>query len=211
MRLNLGCGHVQPEGWINVDGSARAWLASTLPWIDRPLARLGLLPRSEFGPHIRYASFFRRLPWPDRSADAVYLGEVLEHFTRADGERLVHECVRVLAPGGLLRIRVPDNVRFWRNYIEAFDRVCSLPPENRSDEHTIWVEKFFRDICVTRRGALRSMGHFHKWQYDELSLIHLFEGAGLVDVARRCLHQSAIPDIAAVETRDDLIVEGRKP
>jgi hypothetical protein len=55
------------------------------------------------------------------------------------------------------------------------------------------------------------MGHFHKWMYDEVSLIGAFEKAGFRNVRRRALHQSEIPDIAVVEMRDDLTVEGLKP
>src|SRR5262245_32106007 len=42
MRLNLGCGPIQPEGWINVDGSNRAWLATRFPRLDRILTKLRL-------------------------------------------------------------------------------------------------------------------------------------------------------------------------
>ena len=38
--LNLGCGPVSPQGWVNVDGSNRAWLASRLPLLDGLLVRL---------------------------------------------------------------------------------------------------------------------------------------------------------------------------
>jgi hypothetical protein len=69
---------------------------------------------------------------------------------------------------------------------------------------------FFADICV-KKSWLTSMGHYHKWMYDEVTLIHAFEHVGFTHVERRGFHDSRIPDVALVETREDLIVEGVKP
>jgi hypothetical protein len=55
------------------------------------------------------------------------------------------------------------------------------------------------------------MGHTHKWQYDEIKLVDLFESRGFVEVARMPFHSSRIPDVAAVERSNFLIVEGVKP
>ena len=58
---------------------------------------------------------------------------------------------------------------------------------------------------------LGSMGHTHKWQFDEVQLIELFESQGFVSVVRMPYHQSRISDVAAVERSNFLIVEGVKP
>jgi hypothetical protein len=47
--LNLGSGHINPEGWINVDGSNRAWLASRWPLVDRTLVFLRILSPTYLG------------------------------------------------------------------------------------------------------------------------------------------------------------------
>src|SRR5262249_22756497 len=137
-------------------------------------------------------------------------GEMLEHFTRDEGVRLLAECFRVLCPGGVLRMRVPDNYRFWKSYANECEKTLALPREEWNDNHARWVGMFFGDICI-RRPWLQSMGHYHKWMYDEVSLILAFERAGFVEVERRSLHDSRIADVNLVETRDDLIVEGIKP
>lgn len=210
MKLNLGCGPVQPAGWINVDGSNRAWLATHLRPIDRLLTSLGVLPRTEFGPTTTYGNLFKPLRWATHSADAVYLGEVLEHFTREDGERLLHECSRVLKPGGVLRVRVPDTLAMWGRYTDELRTALALPRDRWTLKHVEVVRMFFREIAVRDPGR-GSWGHFHKWAYDEVSLIHLFESLGFRDVSRRALHDSRISDIIAVENRYDLIVEGVRP
>jgi hypothetical protein len=59
---------------------------------------------------------------------------------------------------------------------------------------------------------LGSIGHYHKWQYDAVQLIHIFEECGFVDVDTKTRHQSRIADIAALESRYEfLMVEGVKP
>ena len=211
MKLNLGCGPIQPAGWVNVDGSNRAFLASRLSWLNRALERSGLLAPTEFGPHIVYADLLREFPWTDGSADAVYLGEVLEHFTQVQGEHILHQCFRVLKPGGRLRVRVPDNARFWSRYLEEYERVRLLPRASWSAHHGRFIKMYFDDLCVRRPKPWQSMGHFHKWMYDEVSLTLLFESVGFRQVERCAFHESAIAGIAAVENRDDLIIEGLRP
>jgi predicted SAM-dependent methyltransferase len=209
-KLNLGCGPVQPEGWEIVDGSWRAWSASHLSWFDRLMTRLKLWPLTEFTRKTRFANLLKPLPWQTGSVDCIYLGEVLEHFTRQDGMRLLHDCFRILKPGGTIRVRVPDNARFWRNYLNQFDEAYRKPRQEWTESHSVWVEMFFRDICV-RRSFRGSFGHFHKWMYDEISLTKTLEKVGFASVERRSFLDSSITDIKSVETHEDLTIEATKP
>ncbi|CAN5556229.1 hypothetical protein BH09PLA1_BH09PLA1_19000 [soil metagenome] len=54
------------------------------------------------------------LPWADVSADYILLEHVLEHFNSAAGYSILEECWRVLKPGGVLRVCVPDVSRVAR-------------------------------------------------------------------------------------------------
>src|SRR5262245_32719187 len=84
-RLNVGCGHVQPPGWVNIDGSNRAAFASRLWWLDALLVRLRLLPPTEFNRHTRTDDLTKRLRYRDNTVAAIYGGEMLEHLTREQG------------------------------------------------------------------------------------------------------------------------------
>lgn len=207
MKLNLGCGPVQPSGWINADGSNRAWLASRLPWLDRLLVILHLIDSTEFNKQTFYVDLLCQLPWKDRSVDVIYMGEILEHFTREEGEKVLRECYRILKPSGILRLRVPDNAFFWANYVKEYEQVKKKPRSQWSLNHARWIEMFFKDVCINRPKIWQSIGHYHKWMYDEVSLTLLIESIGFNNVQRKAFRQSAISQIEDVEIREDLIIE----
>lgn len=208
--LNLGCGHISPDGWINVDGSNRAWLASKLPWVDRVLVKLNLIPPTEFSTATVHTDLTKRFPWEDNTIDGIYMGEILEHFTKDDGEKVLQECYRVLKPGGAIRVRVPDFIEFCQNYISEYHEAHGRGRQSWDERHSRWVKMFFDDICVVPPKRFRSFGHFHKWMYDEISLILLMERIGLRDAVRRKLHESQLPLIDKVESRELLVVEAVK-
>lgn len=210
LKLNLGCGPVQPSGWVNIDGSNRAKFASRLWPLDRALVKLGLMAQTEFGPHVRVRNLSRPLPYADESVSCIYAGELWEHFEYPAAERLTQECLRVLAPGGVLRVCVADGPAFWKRYLELCEEEMKRPRETRSagrlHQH---VETYFKQIA-TRRTWLGSLGHTYKWQYDEFQLVELLEDCGFTSVERMAFHRSRIPDVDQVERADLLIVEGVK-
>lgn len=91
LTLNLGCGNAPLDGAVNHDLRAH-------------------------GPHIDVAHDLDRLPWPwaDASARRIVMQDVAEHL-RADIAEWLDECWRILAPGGVLDVRVPawDHRNAW--------------------------------------------------------------------------------------------------
>src|SRR3954471_9405428 len=113
-RINMGCGPTPTAGWINYDNSPSVRLAQR-PALVSALGRMHLLSPSqrEFapfarGPGIRHADGVKRIPHTDRSVDAVYSSHMIEHLDRAEVARFLAEVRRVLVPGGIIRIAVPD-------------------------------------------------------------------------------------------------------
>lgn len=92
--LNVGCGRCYHDDWTNIDLEAA-------------------------GPGVRQYDLRRGLPYPDHSFDAVYHSHVLEHLTPQDAVSMITECRRVLRPGGVLRVVVPDLEGIARNYLNA--------------------------------------------------------------------------------------------
>jgi len=82
MKLHLGCGRRYIPGFTNVD----------------------IQP----APHVDLVCRVERLPLADATASLIYACHVLEHFGRHEYKSALLEWKRVLKPGGILRLAVPD-------------------------------------------------------------------------------------------------------
>lgn len=60
-----------------------------------------------------------KLPYPDESVDEVYASHVLEHFPYEKTAQVLKEWARVLKPGGIMRIGVPDMAKIVGSWGEA--------------------------------------------------------------------------------------------
>lgn len=56
----------------------------------------------------------KRLPFPDGSMDFIFAEHVVEHVTIKEAWCFFSDCHRILKPGGVVRIAVPDIARIWR-------------------------------------------------------------------------------------------------
>lgn len=208
--VNLGCGPIQPKGWINVDYSNRARLAKYFPIIDKTLTRMRIIPPTEFTKDTTVFDVRKKLPFKDSSITGIYAGELWEHLLPKDAYKLMHKCYNALIPGGHLRVNVPDNYGFWKRYCKAHEDMMKKPRESWDDGYSTKNISMFWEYICTSRPFLGSMGHFHKWAYDEVSLTLQFERVGFTKVKKKGLHDSGIPDIEAVEERAFLTIEGEK-
>jgi SAM-dependent methyltransferase len=226
LRLNLGCGLKAHPNWINVDGSWNARLARR-PLLRKTLASLGLLQAEKaqipWGRDIFIHDIRKPLPFPNDSADVVYASHVLEHLYREEGQQLARESFRVLHPGGIIRIVVPDIntiVREYqgeRPYGELAAREKNLPPADLLNERLLmrWPSPSKRNLIYRVYEALEDF-HSHKWMYDVQSLSSLLSSVGFVDIESKTYGESAIPHIAEIEDASRILngggicVEARK-
>jgi SAM-dependent methyltransferase len=82
-RLHWGCGPITPYGWVNSD--------------------------IEPGPGVDVVADIRNgLPLPDDSFDCIVSIHTLPEIPYRDLDRTLQELRRVLAPGGVLRLSLPD-------------------------------------------------------------------------------------------------------
>lgn len=151
--------------------------------MDHVLVKLHVFSPTEFGTRTTYRNLFKGLPYQDNSVAFIYAGELWEHFEYQGALELTKECRRVLKPKGVLRVCVPDGPEFWGRYLAIYQEEFSKPQAHRNAARLVeHVESFFKEIC-TRRVYLGSMGHKHKWQFDEVQLIDMFEQSGFTNVA----------------------------
>lgn len=82
----------------------------------------------------------RKLPYPDNSVDVLYASHILEHFDYdKEVDAVLQEWVRVLRPGGLLQISVPDVSKYCRDRNETnsfiYDRMFLGGHTDKNDRH----------------------------------------------------------------------------
>jgi SAM-dependent methyltransferase len=107
--LNLGCGGRFHRDWENVD--------------FYPVA-----------PNVRAHDLRKGIPYEDGTFEVVYHSHVLEHFPKKLAPVFLRECNRVLKPGGVIRVAVPDLEQIARLYVEAL--------ENAAKEIPGWQENY---------------------------------------------------------------------
>lgn len=60
------------------------------------------------------------LPFRDGSVDFILAEHVVEHVTTQQAWKFFEECKRVLVPGGVLRVAIPDIERIWCNFCPEY-------------------------------------------------------------------------------------------
>lgn len=137
-KLHLGCGHKRIPGWQHVDV------------IDAP--------------HIDLQHDVGRLPMiRDQTVDVIYACHVLEHFMRREVRGVLQEWHRILKPGGVLRLAVPDFAAVAERYIEN----RNLP-----------------ELVGLLYGDQQGLYGFHHLVYDEPTLRSLLELVGFSSIKR---------------------------
>lgn len=101
--VNLGCGDRIHPDWINFD----------------------LKPRRQI---VIAHDISTPLPLDDACADAVYHSHVLEHLPRPIVPAFLRECRRVLRPGGVMRVVVPDLEGIVRSYLSQLEGAVAGNP-----------------------------------------------------------------------------------
>lgn len=168
IRLHLGCGFEHKPGWTNID---LVGASADIYWDLR-----------------------RGIPFPRNSVNAIFHEHLLEHLPMTVGLRFTDECYRVLAPGGVLRVVVPDAGMLIRKYVAGDASMTEHAPTG-----LISVQSMFYD-----------WGHVA--MYDAETLSDLLKAAGFGDVEQREFGKSWLDDAPDSESRaaESLYIEGRK-
>lgn len=122
--LNLGCGSRFRSGWTNID------FQSSYEGVIAHNLTLGI-------------------PYPDASFDVVYHSHVLEHFSKEAAIAFLNECFRVLHPGGILRVVVPDLEQIARTYLLTLEKADAGCEEWKN--HYDWMVLELYDQVVRDR------------------------------------------------------------
>ncbi len=187
-RLHLGAFDQVQQGWVNTDITPHLFVARVpgLPWL---LHRVGVLGPERYDAYrtgkfraLRYLDVSRRFRFADSTFECVYASHVLEHLDPEVAEHTLREVHRILRPGGVARLAVPD-----------LDQVIAqYDPDD--------PEPFLSGIYEAH-SSRRSASSRHRWQYNASSLAELLRRAGFRQVERREYREGRCPDVEQIESR----------
>lgn len=178
MYLQYGCGLCAPDGWVNFDASP------TLRLQKIPLVG-SLLPLPvRFPKNVRYGDITKGLPVKYNSCKGVYCSHVLEHLSLEDCRAAINNTYKMLAPGGIFRLIVPDLEVMARVYVRAIDTGETSPAISFVKDTILGTERRSRGL----KGILTSVygNSHHLWMWDYRSLETILKYAGFSSV-RRCV------------------------
>ena len=165
LRLHLGSASNRLPGWVNVD-------------LVRPGRALDL-----------YWDLRRPIPFPDSSVDAIFAEHLLEHLPFPAGIRLLRECRRVLRPGGIVRVGVPDLDRYVASYLGRDDIIERVRP-GRPTRAIALGEPFFL--------------YGHRCMYDFETMRRALVDAGFIKVERSSFGEGRLqPSPDSIGRRDE--------
>ncbi len=98
--VNLGCGERIHPAWSNYDLHSRQ-------------------------PGVVACDFLNGIPLKDGTASVVYCAAVLEHIRLSSVPAFLGECHRVLRPGGIIRLAVPDFEQQAKLYLELVSEAAA--------------------------------------------------------------------------------------
>lgn len=182
---------------MNTDVTPHLWIAR-VPFMAAALRAAGRMSPERAEQHrrgvfrgVQWLDVTRRFPYPDATFEAAFTSHMLEHLFPDQARHCVSEVLRVLAPGGVLRIAVPDLDRMVAGY--------------RPEQADRWAEALFQ---VRDQASSKNQ---HHWMYNETSLRALLLDVGFSRVERTAYRQGACPDLEVLDNRpESLFVEGFK-
>jgi len=184
MRLNVGSAGGITPGWTNVDSSLSVWFSSHLQ-LAKLFRSIGLIEDQQWKlvqsgrkHRIVWANATRRLPFDDACAESIYSCHMLEHLDPVEVRQCLKEFMRLLRPGGILRLALPDLRTHIDNYIKTSDADAFINATLLGRVKPRTLKQHMLRLIVGDRSS-------HCWMYDGQSLMRLLTDNGYVNA--RCL------------------------
>lgn len=147
--LNLGCWHREIPGWIHVD--------------------LCDMPHIDFKSNINDLNMFN-----DNSVDLIYSSHSFEYFDVKEAPNVLKEWNRVLKPGGILRLAVPDFDSLIKLYDLTGDINTILGPlfgrmkiETESSETMLYHKTTYTLKSIKKLLEANGFKNIHKYDWKE--------------------------------------------
>ncbi len=188
LRLNLGSGARGLAGWVNLD------------FVPAPSVNCVWDCR-------------RSLPFDDGSVACIFSEHVFEHLDYTEEIPVVlAECLRVLQPGGVLRIVVPDAGCYLRAYAEPGWDALSTLRTLRPDHFDRYTNCTYRTKMELINEVFRQ-AYTHKFAYDHETMVAILLQAGFARAQPSAFGSTLSPGLAidfADRAHESLYAEGVK-
>jgi SAM-dependent methyltransferase len=165
--LNLACGDQAHPEWTNVEFWPHC-VRYRAPLVGRLFRRLDAdkAHPDGRGVPVRFADLREGIPYPGESFDVVYHSNFLEHLERGEAEAFLRECRRVLRPGGILRVVVPDLEVQARAYLDALAAARAAEP-GASDRHRWAVVELYDPVVRRELGGEMQAWMDAGWPWED--------------------------------------------
>ena len=211
IKLNIGCGPSgQFHGYINIDNSPSVLLGK-FPRIKKVLFKLGAIKENQY--EANWSGVFRcdvtkGIPYGSSTVDKIYSSHMLEHINHDNGLFFIKECYRVLKPGGVLRLVVPDLLWYAEKYVERTQKVIGSKelPDDRT-AHDDFLNTIYGAYLKKRR-----YGAEHYFMYDLPTLVFVLKAAGFENIKKYAFKIGSDMELAFFDSRpeESLYMEGIK-
>lgn len=131
-KLNFGCGSIQPEGWVNYDSD---------PQFNAVIPPTG----------IRAAYM---MPFVNEEFDIIVAHCCIQMTEWHDLPALFKELLRILKPGGVLRVSLPDIVSGFSAYIAGDIKWFPNSEEDLAERFSAWLTWYSTTKTLMTRTAL---------------------------------------------------------
>jgi SAM-dependent methyltransferase len=168
LRVNVGCGRTPTNGWKNFDNSYSIRLGK-IPFLPDVLLKTGIILPDQYdyiqfarGRDIEFGDIIKGLALADSVVEVLYSSHVLEHLDRHEVELYLKEARRILRPGGILRLVVPDLTLIFNKFNENHDADAFITELYLTQPRPRTFTQRLRTAVVGSR--------IHQWAYDGASL-----------------------------------------
>lgn len=211
--LNLGCGYRTHDACVNIDWSIPLRLKrSRIGARVAPMILTGdrLRHFNSMSSRVVLHDLRRGIPYSDATVDVVYHSHLLEHLGRDDVHTFFAEVLRVLRPGGVHRVVVPDWEYLCRRYLTHLE--VSDQDSGARQHHDNYIGDMIaqmvrqeaagtsqqrtvrRLVENTMLGDARRRGEVHRWMYDRITLALLLQREGFTNINQVDHRNSSIPN-----------------
>jgi predicted SAM-dependent methyltransferase len=189
-KVQFGCGRSIEDGFLNVDGDFR-WLSPDMRndivynYVDRA------------SPKLLQHDLRERMPEALREVEVIYHCHFLEHLPIDLGAIFLTQCYRLLAPGGVMRLVVPDFELWCKKYVA------------KDKDYFQWYKRSYLGVdnpyYVTNgqifTGMLYNWGHVMAYDYE--TLVHLLKSIGFINISQSFWGKSNDAKFAGIELIED--------